>query len=166
MAQTNDMAKRMMPRGFKVLLGVSLAMNLAVLGVLAGAVLRKDDAGPRRSSGQAHYARPYILALPREERRTIFEASRAAKKGSDHAAHTVMYQEVMDILRSEVFDRSAIEVILSKQAEVTLAAQNNIQVQWLNRIEEMGLQERRDYADTFEEILKRGPMHKRKPKPN
>jgi uncharacterized membrane protein len=168
MAQTSDVAKPAVPRGFKILLGISLAINLAVIGVVSGAIFRKGDDGPRRGSGggQAHYARPYIQALPREERRAIFEASRAAKKGVDRASRRAMYQKVIDILRSEIFDRPAVEVVLSEQMEVTSRAQNSVQEQWLNRIEEMDFQERSAYADAVEEVLKRGPSHKRKPEPN
>ena len=168
MAQTSDVTKPAVPRGFKILLGISLAINLAVIGVVSGASFRKGDGGPRRGSGggQAHYARPYIHALPREERRAILEASRAAKKGVDRAARRAMYQEVIDILRSETFDRPAVEAVLSKQTEVRLSAQNTVQAQWLNRIVGMDFQERGAYADAVEEALKHGPSHKRKPKSN
>jgi hypothetical protein len=77
-----------------------------------------------------------------------------------------MYQEVMDILRTETFDRPAIEAVLGKQTAATLSAQNSVQAQWLNRIDEMELFERRAYADAVEKALKRGPPKKRKPKSN
>ena len=166
MAQKTDAVKQTVPSGFRILLGISLAINLAVIGVIAGAVFRKNDDGPRRGGGQAHHARPYIQALPREERRAILEASRAAKKGVDHAARRAMYQEVMDILRTETFDRPAIEAVLGKQTAATLSAQNSVQAQWLNRIDEMELFERRAYADAVEKALKRGRPKKRKPKSN
>lgn len=167
MAQTHDTAKRAVPRGFKILLGLSLALNLAVIGVVAGAVFRKGDDGPRRGGGgQANYARPYLQALPHEDRRAIFKAARAFGKGVDHATRRKMFQDVTDLLRSDVFDRSAVEAALGKQTEASLTVQDSVQVQWLNRIDEMGLQERRDYADAVEKALKRGPPHKRKPKSN
>ena len=164
MAQANDVTKRTVPLGFKILLGVSLAINLAVIGVFAGAAFRKGKDRPQRGGGQINYARPYIQALPREDRRAILEAMRPSKRGEDRATRRALYQEVTDILRVETFDRQAIEAILLKQTEVTLSGQRAAQVQWLNRIEEMGTQERRAYADAVEDVLKRSPPHKRKPK--
>lgn len=163
MAQAYDVTKRTVPLGFKILLGVSLAINLAVIGVFAGAAFRKGEDRPQRD-GQINYARPYIQALPREDRRAILEAMRPSKRGEDRATRRALYQEVTDILRVETFDRQAVEAVLLKQTEVTLSGQRAAQVQWLNRIEEMGTQERRAYADAVEDVLKRGPPHKRKPK--
>ncbi len=138
MAQANDVTKRTVPLGFKILLGGSLAINLAVVGVFAGAAFRKGEDRPQRSGGQINYARPYIQALPREDRRAILEAMRPSKKGEDRATRRALYQEVTDILRVETFDRQAIEAVLLKQTEVTLSGQRAAQVQWLNRIEDMG----------------------------
>lgn len=163
MAQTTETTKLGAPRGFKILLGVSLAFNLVVLGLVAGAALRE---GPPRhgGGGGANYARPYIQALPSEDRRAIFAASRplAGEDGS-RAGRRALYGEVTDILRSEVFDREAVKAALSKQTQATLSIQNAAQKHWLNLIEEMGLQERRDYADAVEEIVQRRGANKRKP---
>ena len=164
MAQANDVTKRTVPLGFKILFGVSLAINLAMIGVFAGAAFRKGEDRPQRGGGQINYARPYIQALPREDRRAILEAMRPSKRGEDRATRRALYQEVTNILRIKTFDRQAIEAVLLKQTEVTLSGQRAAQVQWLNRIEEMGTQERRAYADAVEDVLKRGPPHKRKPK--
>ena len=161
MAQTDDVTKRAVPRGFKILLGVSLAINLAVIGVLAGAAFRKSDPRPHRGGGQINYARPYIQALPRADRREIFEAIRPVKKGANRTERRALYRNVLDILRAETFERAAAKAALLQHTEMTLSGQRAAQAQWLNRIEQMSLQERRDYADTVEEILKRGPRHKR-----
>lgn len=165
MAQTTETTKLSTPRGFKILLGVSLAFNLVVLGLVAGAALRDDP--PRRGGGgggSVSYARPYLQALPPEDRRTIFAATRPleGEKGG-RAARRALYNEVTEILRSETFDREAVKAVLSKQTDVTLGLQQAAQAHWLDLIEEMGLQERRDYADTVDEIVQRRGAKKRKP---
>lgn len=168
MAQMNEVTKRALPKGFKVLLGVSLALNLAVIGVIAGAMLRTGPDGPPNRGGgnKMGFARPYIQALPREDRHAIFEVTRSKTKGLDRASRRAQYQKVTDILRAETFDRTAAEAVLSLQAASTLNAQSAAQTQWMNVIEKMNVQERRSYADAIEEILKRGPESKRKPKPD
>jgi hypothetical protein len=162
MAQTTDTQKPNAPRGFKILLGVSLALNLVILGLAAGAAFR--GAPPQRGGGGGNYARPYIKALPSEDRQAIFAASRLHKgdKGG-RAGGLALYGEVTEALRAEVFDREAVKAVLSKQTEMTLGIQNTAQAYWLDLIEEMGLQERRDYADAVEELVQRRGPPKRKP---
>ena len=162
MAQTTQTAKSALPRGFKILLGVSLAVNLAVAGLMVGAFVRKGPGRPMGGNGQVNYARPYIQALPHDQRREVFEALRSAKRGVDRVERSVHYADVATILRADVFDRAAIEVVLAKQSASTLDAQSAGQAQWLNIMEKMNIEERRAYADGIEDALKRGP--KRKPK--
>ena len=162
MAQTTQTSKPVLPRGFKIWLGVSLAVNLAVAGLIAGAFVRKGSDAPMRGNAQVNYARPYIQALPLDQRREVFEALRPAKRGGDRAERRTHYADVAIILRADAFDRAAIEVVLAKQSASTLDAQSAGQTQWLNIIEKMNIEERRAYADEIEDALKRGP--KRKPK--
>jgi hypothetical protein len=150
MAQTSETSKQTLPRGFKILLGLSLAVNLAVVGLIAGAALRKGAHGMARAGGPSAYARPYIQALPHDD-------------GAGRGGRRAHYQQVLTELRAEVFVRSQIEAALKQQTEKALSGQNGVQTQWLNRIEKMNLQERRDYADAVEDVLKRGPKRKGKP---
>ena len=113
------------------------------------------------SGGQLNYARPYIQALPHDQRREVFEALRPAKRDGNRTARRAHYEEVATSLRADSFDRAAIEAVLSKQSASTLNAQSAGQARWLNIIEKMNVEERRAYADGIEEALKRGP--KRKP---
>ena len=161
MTQTTQTAKPALPRGFKILLGVSLAVNLAVAGLVAGAFVRAGPGGTMASGGQLNYARHYIQALPHDQRREVFEALRPAKRDGNRTARRAHYEEVATSLRADSFDRAAIEAVLSKQSASTLNAQSAGQARWLNIIEKMNVEERRAYADGIEEALKRGP--KRKP---
>ena len=162
MVQTTQISKPALPRGFKILLGVSLAVNLAVAGLMAGAFVRKTPGGPMGGKAQVNYARPYIQALPHDQRREVFEALRPAKRRADRVERRAHYADVVTILRADAFDRAAVEVVLAKQSASTLDAQSAGQAQWLNIIEKMNIEERRAYADGIEDALKRGP--KRKPK--
>ena len=68
---------RRCPLWVKIALALSLAFNLAIVGLAAGFVLR---GGPMGARGPAMgYATPYVLALPRELRREVFGAVRNDK---------------------------------------------------------------------------------------
>jgi hypothetical protein len=161
MENSTEHMKRSPHRGFKILLGVSLALNLAVVGVMVGAMLRKGPDGHQRGDRHVSFARPYIQALPREDRVAVFEATRSTRKRTDRGVRLAHYQEMTDILRAENFDRAAIENVLTKQGAMTLNAQNAGQNQWLDLIEKMDAKERGSYADAIEDVLKRGPERKR-----
>ena len=63
------------PRWMRIAFGVSLALNLAVVGVLAGTFARFGGP-PSRGPGMISYATPYVRALPRDDQREIFRAVR------------------------------------------------------------------------------------------
>ena len=64
MAQTTQTAKPALPRGFKILLGVSLAVNLAVAGLVAGAFVRAGPGGTMASGGQLITHAPIFRPCP------------------------------------------------------------------------------------------------------
>jgi uncharacterized membrane protein len=162
MTQTKQTLKPASTRGFKILLGISLAVNLAVTGLVAGAFVRKGPGGPMGGNAQVNYARSYIQALPKEQRREVVEALRHSKHGGSRVERRAHHADVVEILRADVFDRPAIEAVLALQIASTLDAQSAGQERWLNIIEKMSIEERRAYVDGIENALKRGT--KRKPK--
>ena len=162
MVRITQTSKPALPRGFKIFLGVSLAINLAVAGLMAGAFVRKAPVSPIGGKAHVNYSRPYMQALLHDQRREVFEALRPAKSRADRVERRAHYADVATILRADTFDRAAIEVVLAKQSAFTLDVQSAGQTQWLNIIEKMNVEERRAYADGIEDALKRGP--KRKPK--
>ncbi len=149
------------PRRIKWLLGVSLALNLAVVGLIAGAVLRHDGPGRAfaRAPGAESYAAPYVTALPRAERRAIFRAVRNAAGADmpDRAARRALYTDVIAALRSEPFEPAALKAALDAQKNASLAVQSSVQTEWLERVSAMSASQRADYAFAIEDILRRGP---------
>lgn len=170
MTETSENPKRTVPRKFKILLGLSLALNLAVAGVVVGAFVRNGPhGGPHggsskgpRSAGQINYAMPYLSALPREDRRALFEAARGQGKQPGHAQRRALYQDMIAALEAEVFDRVAVEAVLKNQADATLQIQADTQAEWVNVIEAMSFDERRAYAAKVKEILSRIPKRKKR----
>lgn len=149
------------PRRIKWLLGVSLALNLAVIGLIAGAFWRHDGPGRTfaRAPGSENYAAPYVAALPLAERRAIFRAMRQAGRAEvpDRTARRALYKDVIAALRSEPFEPAVLKTALDAQKSASLAVQSSVQTVWLERVSAMSASQRADYAFAIEEILRRGP---------
>lgn len=150
-----------LPLRIKWLLGVSLALNLAVVGAITGAVLRHDGPGGRfvRAPGADSYAAPYVMALPRADRRAIFAQVRKDQQQADtgRTDRRARYAQVIDALRATPFDRAALQAALDAQKATSLKVQSSVQAAWLDRVALMSDEARAAYASGIEEVLRNGP---------
>lgn len=148
-------------RRIKVILGLSLALNLAVVGLIAGTALRHGDEkrGGSHSAGFGAYGLPYMIALPREDRRSVIQAVRAEKNADlpDRAARRAIYLEALAALRASPFDAQALSEVVTRQAQTTIRVQQVAQDAWLEVVGNMSDAERAAYAEEIEEVLRRGP---------
>lgn len=164
MTDSNEIKPKGMGRGTKVLLGVSLAINLAVAGMVAGAVMRHDGFPDRDKRGPelGAFGAPYMRALPKETRRELFTQMRADAGNAfpDRKARRALFRDVLDSLRASPFDPAALEALLARQASTTVQVQQAAQAAWMKVVSEMSDAERATYADAVEESLKT----RRKPK--
>ncbi|KPA21913.1 hypothetical protein shim_17980 [Shimia sp. SK013] len=163
MTQTQEKKQRKPLRG---LLVASLAVNLAVAGVVGGAFLshkRFDGDGPKASE---RFGTPYVQALSREDRRKVGRAIRNSyrEEGIGVIGNKALYAQTLEMLRAPTFDPQALSAVL---AEIDTAAEGRRTLardQLVARIESMSPQERAIYADRLDEMLRRGPQ-KRPSKP-
>ena len=133
------------PRWMRIVLGLSLALNLVVVGIVGGALLRfGGPAGflpPSVSLGAAMYRE-----LPKEERRAIVAETRKStsarpmRRGKEAEA-------LAAALRAEPFDPAAVQQVLSGQVEARRDWHQSMQAAWLTRVTEMSAEDRRAYAD-------------------
>jgi len=159
MADTPD--PRPATRGWvRVLLFVSLALNLMIVGAVGGLAWTFRD-GRERPLRDA--AAPYVFALERSERRALRRAARdhlpvPAQRGESRRAD---YDAVLRTLRDDRFDRAAAETVLTRQSararERRIAGQKALLDHW----QAMGAAERAAYADRLERILNRGARRPR-----
>lgn len=149
------------PVWVRVVLGLSLALNLAIAGLVAGFVLR---GGPvARSGGGLGYAVPYIVALEREDRRAVFGAIRSDRALPDRRARRAQFDDMLTALRADPMDAARVADILDAQARATSQVQAVAQATWLARVQAMDVTQRRAYADAVERVLERGPRGRDKP---
>ncbi|WP_299295655.1 periplasmic heavy metal sensor [uncultured Tateyamaria sp.] len=148
------------PMWVKLLLGVSLALNLAVVGLVAGMVLRGGPLGGKGPVAMG-YATPYVIALPRDLRRGVFNGIRRDKTLPDRKARRADYQAMVAVLRATPLDTAAVEDLLRKQADAVTRVQARGQTAWLEAVAGMSDIERAAYADRIEEVLRRGGHRKK-----
>ena len=142
------------PRWVKIVLGLSLAVNLAIAGLVAGAVLRGKPMGEGRSG--MGYAAPYVIALPKEDRRAVFGAIRSDAALPKRDARRAQYARMTEALRADPFDRARVQAILSEQGQAVARIQDAAQTAWLATVAEMSLPERIAYVEKVEKVLRRG----------
>lgn len=136
-------------RWMPIVLGLSLALNLAVVAAVGGAAWRHsgaERAGPRAAKGGALY----MKALPKEARRAIREQLRGVARPERTSTQMVI------ALRQEPFDPAAATRVLEMQRDAGAQRQALVSAAWLEQVSAMSAQERSTYADRIEEMAARG----------
>ena len=157
MTQTNKTSKT--GRGVKIALGLSLAVNLLVLGLVGGAVLGKDRVrmagGPEAASLRS--LGPIVGVLDEDTRRRL--AIRVAQSDTgmrrDLRGLISATRAFQDALRAEPFDRTAVTSALQSQRNFVLSAQENGHMLLLDELEAMSSEERLALADRLQDRLRR-----------
>ncbi|WP_299724645.1 periplasmic heavy metal sensor [uncultured Tateyamaria sp.] len=150
---------RRCPLWIKIALALSLALNLAIAGLVAGFVLR---GGPLAGRGPSMgYAMPYVLALPREDRREVFRTLRNDKDLPDRRARRAAYSEMIAALQATPFEVSAVEAVLARQGEGASRVQAVAQAAWLEAVSGFSDEERLAYTARMQEALDRRKPRKK-----
>lgn len=140
-----------------VLLALSLTLNLAVLGLIAGAHFREDRdmrrfPAPDRSMMRSTGFGPFFDAMPREARNRMGAAlnGREAAFASDPAVLAAELREMLMALRAEPFEAAALEAVLAAQQARASARIEAGRAVLIEQIATMSPAERRDFADQLE----------------
>lgn len=159
-------AKKKTGRGRQILLVLSLGLNLLIVGLVAGAVL-KD--GPRHGrDGRFAEIRslglgPVGWALEREDRREIL--SRLGEHREElQAGRGELLQVTRDLaeaVRQEPFDRAGVEAALAAQRERVSGLQTFGHELLIEQLESMDSEARANFAEALEESLSRRNRHGR-----
>ena len=139
----------------KILFGVSLALNLLVVGVIAGAALRfGGEHGPKARGGGPPNGLSILRALDREDRHRILRAARAqtAEPRFDRRAHQAA---LIDALRRSPFDPGELDGLIARQQADAQARLGAVSGAWRAHIVELSDADRRAYADRLETISAR-----------
>ena len=163
MSDRDDKRPRRAGRGVKIALVVSLALNLLFVGLIVGAMARFG--GTVAQSGGPSLGAALYRALPSEDRQMLrkglYDRPRRGDAGEGARQHGPEVARILETLRAETFDPTALSALAAAQREQRLARGQAAQQAWLTRITEMDVAERRAYADRLEEVLEQ-PRRKRR----
>lgn len=139
----------------RVLLGVSLAANLLIVGLATGAALRfggsKADRPPP-PTGVSIY-----LSLPSEDRKVLRTKLREVMPArQDRMAEA---EELSRVLATTPFDRAALEEVMRVQSGQRAQFQSAMEGVWLEHVAEMDDATRAAYAERLVELAKHGRHH-------
>lgn len=144
-------------RGLRIALAVSVALNLLVAGLVAGAVLR--DGGPRERMLRDLDFGPFTEALSPEERDALRRdfVARAGGLRDMRAAMQGDLAALLAALRAEPFDMAAARSVLEGQQQRVQSRLILGQDLLLERLAAMPPEARARFADRLEQRLRRGP---------
>lgn len=145
------------PRWLRILLVLSLGVNISVAGLAIGSAYKwRTDGGPPRSLDLS--LGPLSRALGPEDRRAVIEEMRSRGDGQRPGFREIRgrSEDLLILLRAEEFDAGAFADALDQIRDMALAFQDDGQVAMIARISEMSPDERRALADRLQE-QSRGP---------
>lgn len=146
-------------RGLRIALAVSVALNLAVVGVVAGAVLRGGPPGRAEVSVRDIGFGPYSRILAPEDRAELRRAF--MQRAPDlRRARGQMRQDMAAMaaaLRAEPFDSAGLVVVMDRATARTAEMVTLGQSLLVERINAMTPAQRQALADRLEEDNRRGP---------
>lgn len=141
-----------------VALFVSVALNLLVVGVIAGAFWARGDGPGFRPVLIDIGLGPYTRALSEADRATLRDAwqrrgpdlqTLRGARGADRAA-------LLEALRAQPFDPAAVEAAFARQLSRQAGQQQLARTLLTERISAMSPAERAAYADRLEALPQRG----------
>ena len=150
------------PLWMRILLVVSLGLNLLVIGAVAGAVITRDrPGGPADRVRTARDIAPpaFVMALEAEDRRALVTAFRGAAPDGrpNRKAMRQTLNALLQELRSEEFDPETVHSLLASQRNAALSRQTAGAEVFVAHIAGMSAEDRRAYADRLERLLRKGP---------
>lgn len=146
----NSATKQRASVWIRIVLGLSLALNLAVLGVVVGTALRHGGAERMRSPSHSGGAALY-RALPPDERRAFRSELLARNPNLRNPAQNGQ-DAVIAALRTRPFDVQVLSAALSAESTQRDVWQRAVQQLWLERVTAMDDAARASFADRIAEI--------------
>jgi uncharacterized membrane protein len=143
-------------KGLRIALGVSVALNLLVAGLVAGALLR--DGGPRERVVRDLDFGPFTEALSPKDRAELRRAfiDRSPNPRGTRAEMRSDLEAFLSALRADPFDPVALEQVMVNQQGRMAQRIELGQDLLLERLAAMDARERGAFADRLERRLRRG----------
>lgn len=168
MTDTGQPAAPRSPRWMRIVLVASLALNLAGIGIVTGAVLGHSKRPPRPVVVNELGFGPYTDALSSEDRRALRSAfvERAPDFRELRRLMRDDFERLLTILRSDPYDPAAAAEVVTAQRDRARRGFDLGHELLLERLQAMRPEERAEFADRLEEVMARPRGHSgRRPDP-
>ena len=158
-----EQSKTQKPRRlWKVIFVISLALNMAVLGVVVGATWRFQGGGPHPAAKVLDSGSIYLRALDKKHRRELGRKMRPAggKTKNSRAEIAQGFEQAIAVLRADPFDSDAFAKVMqghSSRAEMRMQEARSM---LLDHLIGLSAVERSAYADRLEKALRGGNQRK------
>ena len=151
------------PTWMRVALVTSLALNLLVLGIVGGAVLKFGRDGPSRAGFLPGDYGPYSRAMSESDREALRAAYRAEapRLRENRAAVRQGFRELQDALRADPYDHARVVAVVEAQQARVQDHAALMRGLMLDRVAAMSPEERAAFADRLERVVRRGPPRER-----
>ena len=139
---------------WKILFGISLALNLLIIGAVGGAMIRmsKGPVANHRASGLL-YMRALNFEDKKSFRKELFRNKDSRKIG--RAKEYSSYSSAVKILKKDPFDRKAFEELLDQQTKYSKSSQRSARLALVAQITKMTKEERMIYAKRLANLIDR-----------
>ena len=139
---------------WKILFGISLALNLLIIGAVGGAMIRmsKGPVANHRASGLL-YMRALNFEDKKSFRKELFRNKDSRKIG--RAKEYSTYSSAVKILKKDPFDRKAFEELLDQQTKYSKSSQRSARLALVAQIAKMTKEERMIYAKRLANLIDR-----------
>lgn len=169
MTESTPVTTPRFPRWAKATLTVSLALNLAVFGLVGGAMLRGNDAPPPVNLPIEGF-RDISAAMPEADREGL-RKDLHARRGDIRKTWTTIREQnqiFLEALRAEPFEPTAVTAVLDAQAAQWEQFGTETREMLVRRINAMSPEARGQFADALEKRLeeRRTRFDKRRPGKN
>lgn len=141
------------PGWAKALLIASLAVNLAVVGLFAGQMIKKDE---RRAGGTNQIE--WILRFVPDERRDFTKAHFKSMRGDLKAAFQRRRENIEEILaaiRTEPFSTEGLQAAMDTRLAEKIERNRLVQNSLIELLEQFTPEERAEFADKLEAQLEK-----------
>ena len=137
---------------WKILFGISLALNLLIVGAIGGAILRVGK-GPMAKHHASGFL--YMRALNFEDKKALRKELFRNKDGRkiSRAKEHSSYISAVKILKKDPFDRKAFEDLLDEQTKHSKSRQSSARVALVTQITGMTKEERLIYSERLEDLV-------------
>jgi uncharacterized membrane protein len=141
----------------RIVLVLSLALNLAVIGVAAGSALRFGGVGAMHPPARGMVG-ALLHEMPRSDRRQMRDLARSRSDRADPRRDEMAAMAAA--LRAVPFDPAAVTELIGRHVERRAMFQTEMLAGWLDRVAAMSDSERAAYVDRLESTS--GHRHRRR----